>query len=81
VFIGRQLQVRQACQHFFEKDSQLQTRQTGAEAEVRPVAKGEVLVGLALHVECERITKGALVAVGRRVEQQQLVTGADALPV
>ena len=62
--------------HAGQHHGQLEAGQRRAEAEVGPVAEGDVVVGGAADVE--RAGGGAelrLVAVGRRVEQQQRIAG------
>ena len=72
-------QVGEAIEELVEHHGDLEAGQAGAEAEVRAEAERHVLVGRALHVEAERVVEHVLVAVGRRVEQHQLVALADLL--
>ena len=55
----------------------LQPGQAGAEAEVGAEAEGDVLVRGAGACRSERIVEHGFVAVGRRVEQHQLVPLVD----
>ena len=70
------MQVGEPFEQLLEHDPQLDAGQRAAEAEVRAESERHVVVGRALDVEAERIDEMVLVAVGRRVEQQQLVAFA-----
>ena len=72
-------QIGEPRQQLLEEHAQLEAREARAEAEVRAEAEGDVRVRVARGVEAERIGEDALVAIRRRVEQQQLVARADAL--
>ena len=62
-----------------EHHADLQAGEVGAEAEVRAAAaEGDVLVRRAPDVEAERVVEHVLVAVGRDVEDDDLVAFGDA---
>ena len=71
--------VGHAGEQLVEHHRDLEARQAGAEAEVGAEAERHVLVGRAGDVEAERIVEHVLVAVGRRVEEHQLVALVDRL--
>ena len=60
-------------EQLLEHHAQLEPGERLAEAEVRAEPERDVLVGMALHVEAERIVELRLVAVGRFVEQHALL--------
>src|SRR2546426_6966200 len=74
-----QLDVRQAAQQLLEHDLDLQAGQVGAQAEVMPDAKGEVVVRRAADVETVGVREDLLVAGGRAIPDGQLVALADRL--
>ena len=72
------LDVGQAPEQLPEHHGDLPAGQVGAEAEVRTgTAEAHVVVRLAAHVEAQGIVEHRLVAVGREVEEAQLVAPTD----
>src|SRR3954469_20428456 len=59
----------------FEEDPDLESGEAGTEAEVRADAKGEVVVRPARDIEAFRVDEVRGVAVGRTVEQDNLLAG------
>src|SRR6478752_7024099 len=68
-----QAQVGEPIEHLLEDDAQLEAGEAGAQAEVRPEAEGDVLVRRATDVELEWIREHGFIAIGRRIEQQELL--------
>ncbi len=77
VALDRQVEVGQAGQEAFEHDLELQAGQLVAQAEVGAEAEGHVRVGAAGDVEGVGLVEDGLVAVGRGVEEEQLLALAD----
>ena len=70
--------VGHAVEQVLEHDPDLHAGQVGAEAEVgAAAAEGDVGVGVAPDVEGVGVVEDALVAVGRGVEEDDLVAGGD----
>src|SRR5678815_893336 len=64
---ARELHVRDAAQDLLEHHAHLQAREVGAEAEVLPEPEGQVVVRGPRDVETVGVLEDGLVAVGRRV--------------
>src|SRR5581483_7357137 len=74
-----QLGVGQLLEQLLEQHAQLEAGQAGAQAEVGAEPERHVLVRRAADVERRRVGEHGLVAVGRRVEEQQLLALRDHL--
>ena len=75
--VDGQVQVGQAGQQALDHDPELQAGQLVAQAEVGAEAEGHVRVRAAGDVEGVGVVEDRLVAVGRGVEQEQLLAGPD----
>src|SRR5581483_7361897 len=74
-----QLEVGQLLEQLLEQHAQLEAGQAGAQAEVGTEAERHVLVRRAADVERRSVGEHVLVAVGRRVEEEQLLALRDHL--
>ena len=72
-----QLQTRQVGQQGCEAGDQLCAREIGTETEMRAEAKGQMRVRTACDVEAIGVIEHCLIAVARRVELADRVTGRD----
>jgi hypothetical protein len=70
---GQRHRGPEAAGHLGEQQRQLEAGQVRPDAEVRPVAEGDVGVGTAGDVEPERVDEDVLVPVGRRVQEDDPV--------
>src|SRR6476646_394116 len=76
-----QRDLRVALQRLLDQDPQLEARERRAQAEVTAACAERLVLGLTAQVEAVGVLEAALVAVGRRVPHDDLVAGADLLPV
>ena len=77
--LARELDVLEAPRQLGEERALRAARQVRAETEVLAVPEAHVGVRVAVDAEAEGIVEDVLVAVGRRVEEAQLVVLADRL--
>ncbi len=66
-------------EYLLERDADLEARQVRAEAEVDPVAEGEMRVGITVQEERVRPGEAARVPIGRPLPDDDLLPGAYGL--
>src|SRR5687767_13866372 len=74
-----ELGAADSIEQALEDQPHLQPCKRCAQAEMRPVAEGQMRIGVAADLERERLAEHVFVAIRRRPPERHLVAGSDVL--